>query len=285
LALVALAAGPAQGQWVEGRVGRAFLSPDFTVAALGYTPVLWGPLRLTASALLLAGERTDLYGATAEAGVTVAGGWNLVGGVGGGIASGERSGDWGTWSAGLGYDLVRRPFRLGLEGRWREITDWREGGVEVTARVAVGVGRRGRERTRALAPTPDPRALTVVDLALATMGTPYLWGGTDANGFDCSGLIQHAYATAGVVLPRTSREQALAGNPVAREIAALLPGDILTFASSRTQVTHVGLYLGDLRFIHATGTGVRVSRLSPDDPDGRWWFERWVGARRPLPVR
>ncbi len=78
-------------------------------------------------------------------------------------------------------------------------------------------------------------------------------------------------------------EQARAGYEVGRDLDALAPGDILTFADTpgRTdQVTHVGLYLGDGRFIHSANGGVQVSVLSQSDSTSNWWFDRWVGARR-----
>jgi len=64
-----------------------------------------------------------------------------------------------------------------------------------------------------------------------------------------------------------------------------MPGDILTFRkSSKGAVSHVGLYLGDGRFIHSASGGVQVSVLSPDDPYGKWWWQRWAGARRIVAV-
>jgi len=64
--------------------------------------------------------------------------------------------------------------------------------------------------------------------------------------------------------------------------AMLLPGDVLTFSNKGGPVTHVGLYVGDRRFIHSATRGVQVSTLSEDDPYGRWWYRRWVGVRRIL---
>jgi cell wall-associated NlpC family hydrolase len=136
------------------------------------------------------------------------------------------------------------------------------------------------------APSPGsvpPASASVVATALGAMGTPYRWGGSNQNGFDCSGLIQYAFAQHGIELPRTSSEQARAGYEVGRTLDGLLPGDILTFSSDpgRTdQISHVGLYLGDGRFIHSANGGVQVSVLSQTDPASTWWFDRWVGARR-----
>jgi cell wall-associated NlpC family hydrolase len=78
-----------------------------------------------------------------------------------------------------------------------------------------------------------------------------------------------------------SGDQAKEGVAVERELAALRPGDILTFAErGRRRVTHVGLYLGDGQFVHSARGGVQVSTLSASDPYGRWYWTRWVGARR-----
>jgi cell wall-associated NlpC family hydrolase len=114
------------------------------------------------------------------------------------------------------------------------------------------------------------------------MGRPYEWGGTGENGggFDCSGLIQQSYGQHGIPLPRTSRDQAKEGRAIARNRSSLRPGDLLTFSNSGGPVTHVGLYIGDGRFIHSASRGVQVSLLSGDDPYGRWWYQRWVGVRR-----
>jgi cell wall-associated NlpC family hydrolase len=125
---------------------------------------------------------------------------------------------------------------------------------------------------------------SVVATATAVMGRPYEYGGTgeDGGGFDCSGLIQYAYAHHGVNLPRTSAEQAREGKSVKKDPSTLRPGDLLTFSNRGGPVTHIGLYVGHGRFIHSATRGVQVSALSADDPYGRWWYTRWVGVRRIL---
>ena len=112
------------------------------------------------------------------------------------------------------------------------------------------------------------------------MGTPYRWGGEAEDGFDCSGLIRYAYGKNGVSLPRRSADQAREGQAVERRVESLLPGDILTFSTSGGRVTHVGLYVGGGKFIHSASHGVQLSVLSATDVYGRWWWNRWVGARR-----
>lgn len=138
---------------------------------------------------------------------------------------------------------------------------------------------RGDVITRADA---DSLLADVIQIAEGQMGTPYQYGGTGRgdDGFDCSGLIQYAYAQAGIALPRQSRDQARSGTAVARSEENLRPGDILTFAQSGRRITHVGLYIGDGRFIHSASRGVQVSTLGTGDPNGAWWYKRWIGVRR-----
>jgi len=204
----------------------------------------------------------------------------------------------------LGIDARYRVEDLGVSGFWQLDPEGRRGFM-LQARMLIG-GEGGRSppssRTSGSAPTSAPQplpplepvydgtvsdesarvAVSVAEAALAAMGTPYRWGGTDGNGYDCSGLIQWAYGEHGILLPRTSRDQSRTGTAVDRSVAALRPADILAFSESGGGVTHVGLYVGDGNFIHSSSTGVRLSSLAADDPDSRWWQARWVGARRIL---
>ncbi len=119
-------------------------------------------------------------------------------------------------------------------------------------------------------------AAGVVETALAAIGTPYSWGGTDANGFDCSGLIQYSYAQFGIALPRVSREQVRFGSSVALDAQALRPGDVLGFSQEvGGPVSHVGLYVGEGRFIHSSSSGVRLSDIRE-----AYWQRHLVDARR-----
>jgi cell wall-associated NlpC family hydrolase len=117
----------------------------------------------------------------------------------------------------------------------------------------------------------------VVDRALGYIGVPYRFGGSNPQtGFDCSGLVNHVFReTLGVVLPRTSRQLAGIGVAVPRE--ELRPGDLVFFNTRGAANSHVGIYLGDGRFVHAprARTLVRIDRL--DDIGYRGRFE---GARR-----
>ena len=178
----------------------------------------------------------------------------------------------------------------GPHGFWR--LSGRREGWQASAGITLHWGAGSREPgAGAAAPRPVIRrpahiegpAAGVVETALAAIGAPYRWGGTAENGFDCSGLIQYAYGQYGVSLPRTSRDQATRGDPVPPDLAALVPGDILVFsATPGGSVSHVGLYTGEGLFIHSASDGVRLSALRLDDPDGRYWVPRWVGARRLL---
>lgn len=222
-------------------------------------------------------------------------------GASSGIGLGDQDRLWYGASAGVRIPLVAvGPIRSTAEIRWRDLSIERRDGLEVGVtlgwrrpRTATGGGsestglyvpRATADRLRT-AGIPDEKARLIGDVvstALEEMGQPYVWGGTGdgSGGFDCSGLIYYAYGRFGVRIPRTSQGQSTAGIPIRRDIDALLPGDILTFADGGEQVTHVGLYVGEGRFIHSASGGVRLSRLAEDDSYGRYWLRRWVGVRR-----
>jgi hypothetical protein len=115
----------------------------------------------------------------------------------------------------------------------------------------------------------------LVRTARSFLGVPYLWGGASAEtGFDCSGLTMTVYQLNGFDLPRTSREQFEAGNPIDR--SSLEKGDLIFFAGGGDKVSHVGIYAGKGQFIHAPGKGklIRIDSLS------RSYFGRtYIGAR------
>lgn len=99
----------------------------------------------------------------------------------------------------------------------------------------------------------------IVDAARSKIGAPYVWGAAGPNAFDCSGLTSWAYAQVGKSIPRTSYAQAAGGTPVSR--ANLQPGDIVAFYSG---ASHVGIYAGNGRVIHAINQGTPLSETSID---------------------
>jgi cell wall-associated NlpC family hydrolase len=125
-------------------------------------------------------------------------------------------------------------------------------------------------------PTTSSRIKTVLQRAFALLGTPYRWGGTSPErGFDCSGLVGYVFRTIGIDLPRVSRAMAQEGTAVA-DRAALAEGD-LVFFGRRGRVDHVGIYIGDGKFLHAprTGRDVTVSNLTTG-----YWSQKYLEARR-----
>lgn len=106
---------------------------------------------------------------------------------------------------------------------------------------------------------PNSRAAAAVSYAHQKLGSPYVWGATGPNAFDCSGLVQAAYRAAGVSLPRTTYSQIAAGRRVSR--SELLPGDLVFFYAG---ISHVGIYVGNGRMIHAPNPSAPV-RVAPLD--------------------
>jgi cell wall-associated NlpC family hydrolase len=128
---------------------------------------------------------------------------------------------------------------------------------------------------------PPPDASAAVDYALRLQGTPYRFGGENPeNGFDCSGFIQHVYARQGIKLPRTTREMAERLPEIPLEQCEI--GDLLFFHGAGKSFSHVGIYLGEERFIHAPSArsgSVKISSLKQS-----YWRKRLAGARRPVPL-
>ncbi|MGE0353019.1 MAG: NlpC/P60 family protein [Gemmatimonadales bacterium] len=318
VALLGAGGGSARAQGLEFEVGRLFETPDWNIYRFGYSAPIAGPLGYSLAGTHL-GETgsggAGLWGPDLTLSLFRGGrpGLYLLGGVAGGLATGDGDRLWGSWVAGLGYEIRPAGFlSLAARANWRNIGyEGTREGVEFGVHLGVLFGGGGSgpspSRARSLPPIIPPGTsddtlaairgtiersgvggssaetiTAVLSTAVSAMGTPYKWGGNGAEdgGFDCSGLIQYAYATQGISLPRRSVDQARQGERVEKRLDALLPGDILAFSNKGGPVTHVGLYLGEGRFIHSANDGVQISRLSADDTYGRWWWRRWVGARR-----
>ncbi len=118
-------------------------------------------------------------------------------------------------------------------------------------------------------------ARKAVDFALSQVGQPYLYGGTGVGGYDCSGLVMVSYQNAGLVLPRTAQAQFDATIPVPSTVA-LIPGDLLFFGQSTSQISHDGIYIGNGEMVDAPhpGADVRIEDYNWSD---------YLGATRPAP--
>ena len=118
----------------------------------------------------------------------------------------------------------------------------------------------------------------IAGVARAQIGVPYRYGGVEPRGgFDCSGLVAYAHAAAGIVVPRTAGQQYAAAVRV--DEADLRPGDLVFFRTARStrEVSHVGVYTGERRFVHAPQTGRDVTETSLDDP---YYRQVFAGAGR-----
>jgi cell wall-associated NlpC family hydrolase len=113
--------------------------------------------------------------------------------------------------------------------------------------------------------------------AMRFLGVPYVYGGTSTSGFDCSGFVQHVFGMLGMSLPRTADAQFYAGRPT---VGGPRAGD-LVFFDTYGSYSHVGIYLGHGKFVHASSShGVMVSKLSDS-----YWASRYVGAKRLIATR
>ncbi|GAC1456490.1 MAG: hypothetical protein PVSMB8_13860 [Vulcanimicrobiaceae bacterium] len=115
-------------------------------------------------------------------------------------------------------------------------------------------------RRALVAVNPELRGATsLVQNALRFVGTPYVWGGSQPGGFDCSGFIYYLYAQLGIRIPRTADYQFAAGRPV---VGDPMPGDLVFFQTYDYGASHVGLYLGQGRFVNSIGSNVHVATFA-----------------------
>jgi len=113
--------------------------------------------------------------------------------------------------------------------------------------------------------------------ALGMQGKPYRPGGSTPRGFDCSGLVHYSYAQVSTKLPRSTEGLWASSRAVPRK--ELRPGDLLFFHQEGKRNSHVAIYVGGKRFVHAPSSGKQVSTASLGD---RYWSQHFAGARRPV---
>lgn len=118
-------------------------------------------------------------------------------------------------------------------------------------------------------------AYPVMEIAESLRGTPYLYGGITPKGFDCSGFVHYAFGKAGISIPRTTRGQYRTSRRLPIDKAR--PGDLLFFRIDSRKPSHVGIYAGDGRFIHASTVQNRVADASLHDP---YWRDRLIAVGR-----
>jgi cell wall-associated NlpC family hydrolase len=125
----------------------------------------------------------------------------------------------------------------------------------------------------------EARRDSVVALARQQIGRRYVFGGTSpTRGFDCSGFTQYLARAFGVSIPRTAAQQAASGQEIPRDRNLLRPGDLLTFGRGN-RVTHVGVYVGDGRYVHASSGRGEITESSLDRPQSSL-VRAWLGVRR-----
>jgi cell wall-associated NlpC family hydrolase len=120
-------------------------------------------------------------------------------------------------------------------------------------------------------PATSTQRHTVVSSAYQALGTPYRYGGTTANGFDCSGLTRHVYLASGITIPRTAGQQRDLSKTIS-SYSLLKPGDLIFFKTGR-KTNHVGVFTGNGEFIHASTSRKRVIKAKLDTP---YWRKHFV---------
>ncbi|SEO85223.1 C40 family peptidase [Propionispora vibrioides] len=134
---------------------------------------------------------------------------------------------------------------------------------------------RTQEKTTTSAASVDSSGANIVNTAQKYMGVPYVWGGETPSGWDCSGFTRYVMKENGINLPRTAAEQFAVGTPVNK--TNLQAGDLVFFTTYKPGASHVGFYMGNGKFIHASSAAkqVTISELADE-----YYTSHYIGARR-----
>jgi murein DD-endopeptidase len=147
--------------------------------------------------------------------------------------------------------------------------------LAVVCAQLFGCGTLPRKATLATSVHSNSPTVVVVQTARQQIGAPYRYGGSTPRGFDCSGLVHYAFLRAGIEVPRTTGGLLRRARRV--PLSKLRPGDVLFFRIAPPKITHVGLYIGGGRFIHAPSSGKEVSYANLSD---EYWKHHLVSAGR-----
>ena len=177
----------------------------------------------------------------------------------------------------LGYEVGEADGVFGEETRQAIVQFQLSRGLDADGVVGAGTFYALQQRQAAVEVNRGfgRRGAQIVQMAQQYMGTPYVWGGSRPGGFDCSGFIYYIYGQFGISLPRMSDGQFEVGRAISGD--NLLPGDLVFFTTYEPGASHVGIYLGGGRFIHASSAAEEVTIT----PLGKSYYqERYLGARR-----
>lgn len=180
-------------------------------------------------------------------------------------------------------DAKSRPKRRKSRARVHSAAVPAEADPPMEQEIAAASGQAGdtaavREGAISDAPAPEESIKDrLLRVAQRMLSVPYRFGGSTLWGLDCSGFVRKAFSFLSLDLPRSAREQFRQGVPV--EKADLSPGDLVFFRTYARYPSHVGIYLGDNRFVHASS---RDRKVTVDNLDAPYYVKRYIGARRLL---
>lgn len=199
------------------------------------------------------------------------------------FASAFRVGDEGSQVAEIQAALARQGYDVAADGAFGPATEAAVKSYQ-KARGLESDGMVGSMTYQSLMGRAMPQvsrgsnaiARRIISSSLNYVGTPYVFGGTTPRGFDCSGFTRYVFNQAGISLPRTADAQYTLGTPISK--SNLRPGDLVFFSTYAYGASHVGIYMGNGKFINASSSrGVVVDSLNSS-----YWSSTYIGARRVL---